>query len=485
MTHSTSPARAGWGRPVSLVLGLAVMAAAIWLFHWTVKTSGGFNPPGEEDYYNFLVRGWRSGHLYMSKEPSPAMKALADPYDPAQNNAVRMGDASYYREHYYLYFSGAPALVLHFPYALITGKEIATTTAVFIFCTIGYLASSLTWLALQRRYFATCSWWIPPLVLAVLATSTHVLVLQRRPLVWELPLSAAYASGMAMLGALYLALHSRRPLLFTCLAGLLFGFLIACRPTCLLAAVLFTPLLWQQWKDARDRLWLKSAIGLATGIGIFGVAVLAHNYARFGHPAEFGVNYQLTSVREGAQAHFTPRYIFHNAYIYLLNPAQGDRHFPFVRAVPVSENSPPGYLGTWVEPTVGLAVSFPVVYALLVLPWLRRIRRDGDDRGLTVMILSMLLFVSAVLGMYLIFYCATPRYMTEFTPTIMMLAGIGLLLLDQWAIERQHRFAVGLPIVTLCLATIVMGLLLFMDYHNRSLQQLQPPIWKNLERVFS
>ena len=84
-------------------MGVAVaLGAVLWFFHWTVKTSGGFNPPGEEDYYNFLVRGWGDGHLYLSKPPSPELLALADPYDPAQNAAARMGDASSFKGHYYL-----------------------------------------------------------------------------------------------------------------------------------------------------------------------------------------------------------------------------------------------------------------------------------------------------------------------------------------------------------------------------------------------
>src|SRR5437879_2367193 len=94
-----------------LLVGL-VLAGAVRFVWWTERTSGGFNPPGEEDYYNFLVRGWRSGHLYMAKEPAPAMRALADPYDPALNAAVRLGDASYFDGHYYLYFSPVPAAVL-------------------------------------------------------------------------------------------------------------------------------------------------------------------------------------------------------------------------------------------------------------------------------------------------------------------------------------------------------------------------------------
>src|SRR4051812_9939784 len=111
-----------WRKVVEIGLVAFVLLAGARLAWWTERASGGFNPPGEEDYYNFLVRGWRSGHLYLSKEPRAELKALADPYDPAQNHEVRMGDASYYAGHYYLYFSPVPAAVLMWPWHGVTGR---------------------------------------------------------------------------------------------------------------------------------------------------------------------------------------------------------------------------------------------------------------------------------------------------------------------------------------------------------------------------
>ena len=88
MSTSTPPPRL-----LRAALPALAIAAMVWFFYWSVRTSGGFERPGEEDYYNFLVQGWRQGHLHMSKEPRPEMLALTDPYDPAQNGSVRMGDA--------------------------------------------------------------------------------------------------------------------------------------------------------------------------------------------------------------------------------------------------------------------------------------------------------------------------------------------------------------------------------------------------------
>ena len=286
-------------------LTVAAIGVVVWFFHWTVRTSGGFQPPGEEDYYNFLVRGWRQGHLYLSKAPSPELLALADPYDPVQNSAVRMGDASYFKGHYYLYFSGAPAVVLLWPYGAITGRELGTTTAIFIFCVMGFLAATGLWLALRRRYFPGSAWWTAPLVVVLLGVSTHVLVLMRRPLVWELPLSSGFAFSMLALGAVYQALHGRRPVAAMTLAGICYGLAVASRPTCVFGAVLFVPVLWQLRRTlGGGARWWRCASVAAAGVGVCVVALLGHNYARFGNALEFGITYQLSSAYEAKEQHF-------------------------------------------------------------------------------------------------------------------------------------------------------------------------------------
>ena len=462
----------------------AALGAVVWFFHWTVKTSGGFHPPGEEDYYSFLVRGWRAGHLHLSKAPSPEMLALADPYDPAQNAAVRLADASYYKGRYYLYFSAAPAAVLLWPHVAITGRELGTTTAIFIFCTTGFLAASGLWLALRRRYFPASGWWTGPLVVLLLGTSTHVLVLMRRPLVWELPLSSGFAFSMLALVAVYRALHGRRPVAALALAGLCYGLAVASRPTCLFGAVLFVPVLWELRRTlGGGSRWWRCVIVVAAGIGACVIALLAHNYARFGNPLEFGINYQLSSAYEAKERHFSLRYAAHNAAIYFLHPGAWSGTFPFVAASSVP-GGPPGYLGAWVEPICGLAVTFPFLWGVVALPLAWRGRTQAEAGPLRAMLAAVGLFFAMVMAFYLTFYCATPRYMADFTPALMLLAGFAALGIERWAQERRwHKLAA--PLLALAgLATIAAGLAVNLDYHSRSLSQLQPATWARLEQFF-
>lgn len=237
-----------WG---DTVLGILAVLAVCFFFHWTVKTAGGFNPPGEEDYYNFLVQGWRSGHLYMSKEPHPAMPTLADPYDPAQNAPYRLADASYYQGHNYLYFGAVPALLIMLPYGLATGEPLGTTTTIYLLAVVGFVSSCLAFYQMRRRWFPASPTWVLPVGVLVLGCCSHVLALQRRPLVWELPIASAYAFSMLTMLLVCTGLIRGWVRLWL-LAGLAFGAAIASRPIYVLGAISFLPLLWFWWSRRQE-----------------------------------------------------------------------------------------------------------------------------------------------------------------------------------------------------------------------------------------
>lgn len=462
---------------------LLALSAVLWFYHWTVRTSGGFNPPGEEDYYNFLVRGWRQGHLHLSKEPRPEMLALADPLDPLQNAPYRMGDASYYKGHHYLYFGAAPALVLMWPYAALTGRELATTTTIFIFCSAGFLALSGLWLAMRRSYFPDSAWWIAPAGLGVLGLGTHVLALARRPLVWELPIAAGFAFSILALGALAAALHARRPARWFALSGLCLGLAVASRPTILLGAVMFLPALIYLWRTARDQ-WWRSVSALAATFGLCLAAVLAHNTARFGHPLEFGQNYQLSVIYESKMRHFSPGYLLHNLRIYFFNTPDWSAQFPFL-ASRVLGGGPPGYLDVCVEGICGVALVFPALWFALAAPLAPRGHDPAEALRLRALVLATAAFATTQTAVILGYFVAMIRYAADFGPPLALLAMFGLLGLERWAQQKRLTPWFTALALVLLVGTALGGLLASLDYHHQLAKGGWPDGWRTMEAFFS
>jgi hypothetical protein len=111
---------------------------------------------GSDSNYNLLVQGFQAGHLSLKKEVPPGFASLADPFDPAANlpyrgEPHRINDLSYYKNRFYFYFGVTPALILFWPYVVLTGQYLFHRQAVLIFCTVGFLSSVGLLRALWRR----------------------------------------------------------------------------------------------------------------------------------------------------------------------------------------------------------------------------------------------------------------------------------------------------------------------------------------------
>ena len=464
-------------RSLETALVVAALVSVGWFFAWTVKTAGGFESAGDADYFNLLVRGFRKGHLYLDRAPAPELAALKDPYDPAQNDRYRLADATYFQGRYYLYFGAAPAVVLLLPYAALTGHELPTGAAVFGFCLTGFLTAALLWIAIRRRYFPASAVWVAPGGVLMLGLATHVLVLARRPGMYELPIAAAYAFTMLALGATYAAIHGGRRVLALGAAGLCLGLAAASRPPSVFGAAMLLPVLWVGWREKQSG-WWRGALAAGAALGACIVAMLIYNYARFGNPLEFGQNYQLTASRELSNRHFGLDYMRHNFGVYYFFPVGWSWTFPFVSArTPFA--SIPDYAGS--EEMAGLLATLPFLWLALAAPLAWRGRPDAESRGARAT-------VGAIGGLYLgvgifllAFFSTTERYAAEFAPALALLAACGWLGIERWAQSRAGRAVSNTVIAVLVGTTAVAGVLLSFDYHGRTFSRDRPEAWARLE----
>lgn len=472
--------RRGW---MEGALVAAAMAVVVWFFHWTVSANSGFQDWGDMDYFKLMVRGWQKGQLNLDKEPAPELLALADPYDPAQNEPYKLGDATLYKGKYYIYFGPAPALTLMLPYAVLTGRQMTMGAATFWFVTAGFLTASFLFLAIRRRYFPASGLLMAPLGVLALGFGTHLLALAQRPMIWELPISAAIAFTLFGIAACYRAIHGNRPLLAMAVAGLCLGLAIGSRPICLVASgLLLVPVVLAWREQAPGRSWWRLGLAAAVPLGLCGVALMAHNYARFDNPLEWGQHYQLSGAYEGKLVHFSLRFLLHNFSVYFFQLLGWSGEFPFALARGIEISHIPDYFGT--EEVAGLAVTFPFVWFVLALPlaWFRR--DDLTARHLTATIGSVAGYALPVMALVMGYFSTTTRYQTDFAVAFALLALIGMLALERWAQTVHVRFMSGglrALAVMFVAVTVFIGTLMSFDYHARSLLVTAPKTWAVLE----
>jgi hypothetical protein len=414
-----------------IAAGLAVAAGFVAL----VMASRSYvwaHPAGDEPY-NLVVEGFRSGHVWLAKDAPEALAHAANPYDFATYRpylAAPWGlvDMSYYRGHLYAYFGVTPAVILFWPYRIITGGWLHQAFGVLVFSLIGYAFIVGMAVALRRRYFPATNPLLEPAMAVLLGSVTTLPVFLVRPGLYEVSISCGFALTMMALAALWNAWH--RPTgkcAWIAAASAAYGLAVGSRPSLLFgAAILFLPAAAALWDRIRGRgpaRWLGYFLAALIPISAVGAALAAFNDARFGNPLQFGHDYQLSGNDVYGTKSFAPRFFWENFRIYFLDPPRWHAGFPFVWEPP-SPTLHPGHLP--IEFFFGTLAAFPVLLLVLLVPIACRGSRvlAGFSMVALVMFLAAAIPICCYTG-------ATSRYLLDFIPALALLSVLGLLGLGQ------------------------------------------------------
>jgi tetratricopeptide (TPR) repeat protein len=409
------------GAVCALVVGIYAYMA-----HSGFVVSTGLN--AADNYYNLLVQGFRAGQLNLKVDVPPGLAQLADPYDPVAHAPYPLADMSYYKGKLYLYFGVMPALVLFWPYVALTGHYLLQRDAAVIFCLIGFLTSAGLLCALWRRYFAEVSIAAVAAGILALGLATGTPLLLAMCDVYEVSVSCAYAFTMLALAAIWKALHhSPQRARWLAAASLAYGLAVGARPSLLFGgAVLLVPVV-QAWRERR-KFW--ASLVAATGpIAIIGLGLMLYNWLRFDSPFEFGWRYQLAIKQQLTQQVFSLRYLWFNFRVYLLESARWSGRFPFVHPITMPA-VPAGHRGID-DQTFGVLTNIPLVWLALAVPLAWRNRSPEAHSSLSTFLAAVGLLLGIVTVTLILFCAAASRFEMDFLPSLVLLAGIGIMSLER------------------------------------------------------
>jgi hypothetical protein len=220
-------------------------------------------------------------------------------------------------------------------------------------------------------------------------------------------------------------------------------------------------------------------------LAIGAVALGYYNYVRFGKWYEFGQRYQLAAFNlQQIQDHlFAWANLPPAVYSYFFRSLDVGLRFPFVKAIggawtyPEFMTLPPDYEAMeptagvlWCLPFVGLAAIQFIVWGRTVLGFRRR--ADGnsshmDHQGGEIVWTACCLVAASLLGLFPVVFLigATMRYLADLTPSLVVLAVMGLWQgIGAWPAARR-RLLVGA--IVLAAYSIVIGLLLGLNGYSR------------------
>jgi hypothetical protein len=409
--------------PRRLALWLSVAACAVsafWIADGVAPWDGDRSNVWHQ--YEFLAEGFLHGHTYLSVEPSPQLLALKDPYDPAENAAYRLWDASLYRGKYYLYYGPAPALVLMAPWEALTGHVLPQRLAVAVFAAFGVAGLGLLLWEVRSRYFPGLSAVALSGILIATFHASWLPVVLRRPGIWELPIVSSTACLWWALYFLWKFHDSGGKARWAVATGVMLAVLMGCRITFLFAAGAIAALSLVRAQGAARRGFLSFAGPALAFAG--GVALLLYNHGRYGRWLEFGQSYQLWGEDYRGIRFFNPALIPFNAWTYLFSWPSFGPYFPFLH--PFWANPfPAGYMGF--EEIYGALFMMPVHLAgLVALAWAWR-NRASEDFAAARIVLGAAALASVFSGMVLFCWAgACSRYMTELLAGWTVVAMLGM-----------------------------------------------------------
>ena len=388
-----------------------------WSYIADARRSGGtLTSPQPPSYYGLLTEALVAGQVHLKLIPDPKLLRLADPYAGPQGTS-RPHDMSFYRGKFYLYYGITPAIVLLVPWRILTGTYLTEAAATATLCFAGFLLASLWLLHIRRRFFRSVGLGWALLGVAVLGLGSPGYFLGNNNTFYAVPIAGAFFCLMVA-GTCFdrtnFASSEKWSALWLAAASIALGLAVGSRPNYFLCLPLLLLPVAYSWRTQPPSLKRRRHLGISLAAAILpaaavGLGLAGYNYLRFGHPAEFGIQYSMASASVREIKLIGLEYYPKNLRLYLLHAADFIRYFPFFHA----GDRPFGVLPHFT--LIGLSVLLPLSW---LNPTLRHSRR---------WLLGGLFWIGASvanLAILCLFFGGEDRYLVDFAPSALLVASI-------------------------------------------------------------
>jgi hypothetical protein len=495
-----------------IILASLSTLLVIFVYVWFISFGLGTDWPAVsnyEGYYDQLAIAFRNGHLSLDIQPSPAVLALHNPYDPAarqSNNVVYPIDFSLYKGKYYLYFGPVPALLLMVAKLLGVGTTY-DLYFVFAFASGMLIFQSLLIIKLWGLYFQNVPSWAIPLCILFCGLIS--------PIPWILTDARVYEAASAggqffFLAGLYFAVNalerSSIPIGDYLIAGILWTLAIGTRLTQIIPVgfMVVMVVFWivrAYFRSKPSSKPLYSLVFLCLPLAL-GLAILGwYNWARFNSVFETGFYYELAGpfLQKYSRVLFSPLYLFPNLFNYLVMRPKIGMTFPFIQSasgygdIKFSFINLPAIYHEGGITGVLFSTPFAIFAAIPVLsPLLRRKETEdqvdavhGTDlfKWVIISLLGSFLFGFAPIVLY--FFVET-RFVADFISALILLSIAGFW---QGYGSLRHKIMISKLYVVLGIilmaTSVIISVLLALSAHAEQFQQFNPMLWDHLVSLFS
>lgn len=497
----------------STALSLAVAGAVLLLTSAFAAwyTSQGHFPIFRTTYNPYVELGeaFLHGQVALLELPDPRLVAMKD---PVNDMAGRAGipyryDVSYYKGRYYAYWGPVPALLNTLVQAITQTKPPGQLAPLVFFTGIGLALIAVLSLLRQWLFPRAPGISISLFLIAAMFNLPYMFMLGRSS-VYETAILAGQFFLFTGLAGWLAYLHTRRPG-WLLLAGIGYALAVGSRYNMLLAvSVLSVAVLWEiKNLGVFSRPWFRRALLFAVPLAFMAIMLLLYNYARFEHPLQTGLRYQLANPAY-QQEYYAPRFVPSNLYVYLFSPAATRGAFPFI----IPQEIQPASFPTWAEMAqgrdseramMGMANWTPVFWILaFLLPALIVLNRRStlttpepalaNTQAAGRRFFLMVLLAGAVEALHmLLYYFGAMRFLAD--SYLLFLVALALL---TWKVDDRlaragtrtagiFRAAFWFAFALLAVATGLIGFLTSFEIPPQTLRMNNPDLYGQVAAPFN
>lgn len=297
---------------IKIAVAISVVACIVLSYTALFDDNGGvpygFSKTYGDQMTKELVDAFESGHLYLTDTPSDELLSLENPYDWSQRSNAEVNakwDHLLYEGKYYSYYGIAPVLLLFLPFHALTGLYFSSALAILLFSAVGVAFLILLFKEYAERFFKniTVGMFLSALLITIFSSGIWYSLCFAN--FYETAQSAGF---MFTCGGFYFLLRSnvvgggkiRKPSL--ALSSAFLSLAVLSRPTLALYCVTALVFIWfglkKNMADNDEKLVSKGSVKYLlcalVPYAVFGGIQCLYNFARFGSPLDFGIQYSLT-----------------------------------------------------------------------------------------------------------------------------------------------------------------------------------------------
>ncbi len=328
-------------RILTLITAAVCCITSGWIMNYKIPENSSWSDMIQSEQGNQvskeLVLAFEQGHVYLDAEPTQELLNLENPYDKFQREKATKAewDHVFYNGKYYSYYGIAPVILLFLPFHKMTGHYCPTEIAVLLFTIAGFFGLACFFMQFIKKYFSGIPVGMYILTMLMLFLNCGIWFSVGRPEFYEVAIASGFAFvtwGCYFLFSANLSGGEKISLKRIFFSSLCFAIAVLCRPTLVLYCICIGAYFLYSVRQIEKKNLISYLLCAFLPMVSLGCVQMWYNYARFGSPFEFGIQYSLT-INDFTHTEFHPALSWIAVYNYFFNAPVFSSSYPQIATV--------------------------------------------------------------------------------------------------------------------------------------------------------